>query len=248
MAFNIWTGLIFLASINMLCDASSSKIKIGDPCGIPHGSRRWMNKNNTFWCDQCDAGEYWDSYNNTCSACTGSLTSCKPNVLSSSCSQHWRDCETTSPNTTTRNVSTDKPVINTSSNIHSTTSVEHITSPTSTKKITNANIRPITSASFQSSFTSSTTVKTSVEHSEKTHLEPWVYIIIVRGVSQTRVHGPLGVCDDCTGVCNNMKRVWANFDDRFQSNIHCCQKRQLKLYCLLKRPTCVRQHFHLIPI
>ncbi|XP_077976049.1 uncharacterized protein LOC144431979 [Styela clava] len=182
MAFNIWTELIFLASINMLCDASSLKIKIGDPCGIPHGSGRWMNKNNTFGCDQCDAGEYWDSYNNTCSPCTGSLTSCKPNVLSSSCSHHWRDCETTSPSTTTRNVSTDKPVINTSLNIHSTASVEHITSPTSTKEITNANIRPITSASFQSSFTSSTTVKTSVEHSEKTHLEPWVYIIIVLGL------------------------------------------------------------------
>nr|XP_039265701.1 uncharacterized protein LOC120341283 [Styela clava] len=178
----IWNLLTFISFVNVHCEGEYLKIEIGDPCGNPHGSGRWMNKNNTFGCDQCDAGEYRDSYNNTCSACTGSLTSCKPNVLSSSCSHHWRDCETTSPSTTTRNVSTDKPVINTSSNIHSTTSVEHITSPTSTKKITNANIRPITSASFQSSFTSSTTVKTSVEHSEKTHLEPWVYVIIVRGL------------------------------------------------------------------
>ncbi|XP_077972862.1 uncharacterized protein LOC144428071 [Styela clava] len=115
MAFKIWIQLIFIAFINMHCKAASLKIKIGDPCGNPYGSRRWIYKDNIFGCYQCDARYYWDSYNNKCSACTGSLTSCQQNVMTNACNQHERLCESMPPSATTRNDLTDQATTNTPS-------------------------------------------------------------------------------------------------------------------------------------
>ncbi|XP_077975789.1 uncharacterized protein LOC144431907 [Styela clava] len=137
-----------------------------------------MNKDNTFGCYQCDAGQYWDSYNSKCSACQGSRTSCQNNVLSNACSQHRRDCEGTSPITPTETVLTDQAATNTLSTIISTTSIEDITNPTTNKEISSVDILLDTSPPTQLCLTINTTVKTSVEHNAITHTKPWVYIII----------------------------------------------------------------------